>query len=143
MYGCFVFLFSLLFRFSERVSLAIHPKQYLAIIGNIKIEIFQNGRKLTKKCPKNRNCIKMCKQLPKYFFFLRSLANFCLHKQGFFDKIFLFIFCGQNFAKIFQRENIGRYCYQGNKLKTTLKSNILEHLTYNQNVKLRNLRIRT
>jgi hypothetical protein len=42
----------------------------------------------------------------QYFFSSEVWQIFCLHKQGFFDKIFLFIFCGQNFAKIFQREKV-------------------------------------
>lgn len=82
----------------------------------------------------------MCQQFPKLFFSSQVWQIFVCNKQGFFDKIFLFIFCRQNFAKFFQRENIGRLCYQWNKLKTILKSNILEHLTYNQNIKLRKLR---
>jgi hypothetical protein len=85
----------------------------------------------------------MCQQFPPKKNSSEVWQIFVCNKQEFFDKIILFIFSGQNFAKIFQRENIGTYCYQWNKLKTRLKSNIFEHLTYNQNVKLRNLRIRT
>jgi len=111
--GVLFLFFPFFFQFSEGGSLAIHPKQYLATICNIKIEIFQNGKKLTKKYPRNRNCIKMCQQFLKYFFSSEVWQIFvCINKQGVFGKIFLSIFCRQNFAKIFQRENIGRYCYQ-------------------------------
>jgi hypothetical protein len=84
-------LFLFFFQFAEGASLAIHPKQYLATIGNIKIEMFQNGRKLTEKCPKNRNCIKMCQQFPKNFFSLEVCQIFVCINRGFLTKYsFLF-----------------------------------------------------
>jgi hypothetical protein len=99
-----------------------------------------------RNAPKIEIVSKCANSFPNYFFAQKFGKFLFAINKDFFDKIFLFSFSGQNFDKIFRGENIGRYCFQWNKLKTTLKSNILEHLTYNQNVKLRklrNLRIRT
>ncbi len=78
--------------------------------------------------PQNQKQYQNVPTVSQLLFFLRSLANFCLHKQGFLTKYSYLFFVIIILINFFQRENIGRYCYQWNKLNTRLKSNILEYL---------------
>jgi len=84
----------------------------------------------------------MCHQFPKYFFSSEVWQIF-VQWTGFFWQKYSFLFSAVKILLKFPKREHWQVRYQWNKLKTRLKSNILEHLTYNQNVKLTNLRIRT
>jgi len=85
----------------------------------------------------------MCQQFPKYFFSSEVWQIFVYVNKGFLTKYSFLFFVVKILLKFSKEKTLAGTAINRTHLKTTLKSNILEHLTYNQNVKLRNLRIKT